>query len=62
MKDKISKVLITMGLLILIGSFTLSLYSKSIENKALSNFEEKIKKEDNKKFALDMIKRVGLTE
>lgn len=46
MKDKISKVLITMGLLILIGSFTLSLYSKSIENKSLSNFEEKIKKED----------------
>lgn len=42
MKDKISKLLIIMGLLVIIGSLTLSFYSKYIENTALSKFEEKI--------------------
>lgn len=42
MKNKVSKILILMGLLILIGSLTLSLYSKYVENKSLTKFEEKI--------------------
>ena len=43
MKNKISKLLISMGLLIIIGSLTLITYSKYVDNKALVSFEEKIK-------------------
>ena len=46
MKNKISKILITMGLLIIIGSLTLITYSKYMENKALSSFEEKIERQE----------------
>ena len=46
MKNKISKILITMGLLIIIGSLILITYSKYMENKALSSFEEKIEKNE----------------
>lgn len=46
MKNKISKILITMGLLIIIGSLILITYSKYIENKALSSFEEKIERQE----------------
>lgn len=42
MKSKISKLLISMGLLIIIGSLTLITYSKYIDKKALASFEEKI--------------------
>lgn len=42
MKSKISKLLISMGLLIIIGSLTLITYSKYIDKKALVSFEEKI--------------------
>lgn len=46
MKNKISKFLITMGLLIIIGSLILITYSKYMENKALSSFEEKIERQE----------------
>ncbi|MCI5628759.1 MAG: class D sortase [Terrisporobacter sp.] len=46
MKNKISKILITMGLLIIIGSLILITYSKYMENKALSSFEEKIERQE----------------
>ena len=46
MKNKISKILITMGLLIIIGSLILITYSKYMENKALSSFEEKIARQE----------------
>ena len=46
MKNKISKILITMGLLIIIGSLILITYSKDMENKALSSFEEKIERQE----------------
>ena len=46
MKTKISKILITMGLLIIIGSLILITYSKYMENKALSSFEEKIERQE----------------
>ena len=46
MKNKISKILISMGLLIIIGSLTLITYSKYMENKALSSFEEKIERQE----------------
>ena len=46
MKNKISKMLITMGLLIIIGSLILITYSKYMENKALSSFEEKIERQE----------------
>lgn len=42
MKSKISKLLISMGLLIIIGSLILISYSKYVDNKALASFEEKI--------------------
>ena len=42
MKNKISKLLILMGLLIIIGSLILITYSKYVDNKALASFEEKI--------------------
>lgn len=42
MKNKISKILISMGLLIIIGSLTLITYSKYVDKKALTSFEEKI--------------------
>ena len=46
MKNKISKILITMGLLIIIGSLILITYPKYMENKALSSFEEKIERQE----------------
>ena len=46
MKNKISKILITMGLLIIIGSLILITYSKYMQNKALSSFEEKIERQE----------------
>ena len=46
MKNKISKILITMGLLIIIGSLILITYSKYMENKALSSFEEKTERQE----------------
>ena len=46
MKNKISKILITMGLLIIIGSLILITYSKYMDNKALSSFEEKIERQE----------------
>ena len=46
MKNKISKILITMGILIIIGSLILITYSKYMENKALSSFEEKIERQE----------------
>ena len=46
MKNKISKILITIGLLIIIGSLILITYSKYMENKALSSFEEKIERQE----------------
>ena len=46
MKNKISKILIIMGLLIIIGSLILITYSKYMENKALSSFEEKIERQE----------------
>ena len=46
MKNKISKLLISMGLLIIIGSLILITYSKYMENKALSSFEEKIERQE----------------
>ena len=42
MKNKISKFLISMGLLIIIGSLILITYSKYIDKKALASFENKI--------------------
>ena len=39
MKNKISKLLISMGLLIIIGSLMLISYSKYVDNKALQSFE-----------------------
>lgn len=42
MKNKISKLLILMGLLIIIGSLILITYSKYVDNKALVSFEEKL--------------------
>lgn len=42
MKNKISKILISMGLLIIIGSLSLTTYSKYLDKKALTSFEEKI--------------------
>lgn len=51
MKNKISKLLISMGLLIIIGSLTLTAYSKYIDKKALTSFEKKIESQqsENKK-------------
>ena len=46
MKDKISKLLISMGLLIVIGSLMLTSYSKYTDNKSLESFEEKIEKNE----------------
>ena len=46
MKNKISKLLISMGLLIIIGSLMLISYSKYVDNKALQSFEEKIEKKE----------------
>lgn len=46
MKSKISKLLISMGLLIIIGSLILINYSKYIDKKALTSFENKIEQED----------------
>lgn len=46
MKNKISKILITMGLLIIIGSLMLTTYFNHVENSALSSFEEKIEKQE----------------
>lgn len=42
MKNKTSKLLISMGLLIIIGSLILITYSKYIDKKALASFENKI--------------------
>ena len=46
MKNKISKILITMGLLIIIGSLMLTTYFNHVENSALSSFEEKIENQE----------------
>lgn len=46
MINKISKTLITMGLLIIIGSLILIAYSKYVDNKALASFEEKIENKE----------------
>lgn len=46
MKNKISKILITMGLLIIIGSLILNGYFDYMENSALSSFEEKIESQE----------------
>ena len=42
MKNKISKLLISMGLLIIIGSLMLISYSKYVDGKALQSFEDEI--------------------
>ena len=42
MKSKISKILITVGLLICVGSLSIKGYSKYLENKSTKSFEEKI--------------------
>ena len=44
MKSKISKILITVGLLICVGSLSIKGYSKYLENKSTKSFEEKIDK------------------
>ena len=44
MKSKISKILITVGLLICVGSRSIKGYSKYLENKSTKSFEEKIDK------------------
>ncbi|WP_297136533.1 class D sortase [Terrisporobacter sp.] len=46
MRNKISRLLILMGLLVLIGSLFLILHFKSVENRALISFEEKIEKNE----------------
>lgn len=46
MKNKISKLLTLMGLLIIIGSLILIAYSKYVDNKALASFEEKIENKE----------------
>ena len=46
MINKISKILITMGLLIIIGSLMLTTHFKKVENSALSSFEEKIENQE----------------
>lgn len=46
MKNKISKLLILMGLLIIIGSLILIAYSKYVDNKVLASFEEKIENKE----------------
>ena len=46
MINKISKILIIMGLLIIIGSLMLTTYFKYIDNSALSSFEEKIENKE----------------
>ena len=47
MKSKISKILITVGLLICVGSLSIKGYSKYLENKSTKSFEEKIDKRSN---------------
>ena len=47
MKSKISKILITVGLLICVGSLSIKGYSKYLENKSTKSFEEKIDKNGN---------------
>lgn len=42
MKSKISKILIIVGLLLCIGSLSIKMYSKYLENDATKNFESKI--------------------
>ena len=44
MKSKISKILITVGLLICVGSLSIKGYSKYLENKSTKSFEAKIDK------------------
>lgn len=46
MKNKISKLLISMGLLVIIGSLTLTTYSKYVDKEALTSFEEKIENKE----------------
>lgn len=46
MINKISKILITMGLLIIIGSLMLTTYFNYMENSALASFEEKIENQE----------------
>ena len=48
MKSKISKILITVGLLICVGSLSIKGYSKYLENKSTKSFEEKIDKNAKK--------------
>ena len=54
MKSKISKILITVGLLICVGSLSIKGYSKYLENKSTKSFEEKIDKnaKESKEFIL----------
>ena len=47
MRSKISKILITVGLLICVGSLSIKGYSKYLENKSTKSFEEKIDKNAN---------------
>ena len=56
MKSKISKILITVGLLICVGSLSIKGYSKYLENKSTKSFEEKIDKnaKESKKMILQM--------
>lgn len=42
MRDKLTKVLIIVGLALIVGSLSLKIYSKSMENEAIKNFENKI--------------------
>lgn len=42
MKNKISKLLIIVGLVFILGSLALKIYSKKIEDKGINNFENKI--------------------
>lgn len=45
MGDKIAKLLIIVGLTLTLGSLSLKIYSKSMENRAIKNFENKISNE-----------------
>lgn len=42
MKKLISKILILLGLVVILGSISIKVYSRNMENKAVDNFEQKI--------------------
>ncbi|QJA08067.1 class D sortase [Romboutsia sp. CE17] len=59
---KISKILFTLGLVLVLGSVSLNIYTKYKQEQAKNNFTQKINEEDNENMEINLGDEIGLID